>query len=227
MAIAGKVFRVVEPVDLANIAAKLKDFRVEEVYEHESGQYPLVTEVRDLMATPSSVEGVFAQDIAYTVYHREGPRIVIRTLEAPFMFAEHEGRLLLVVVEKKRRANNIANFFSKLLFIEVGRIVEARISPETLRRFHEANPEDTKVIFFDNVDIPNVEKLSLYGDDLINTQLYNEYLKHGTIWYIVFRSRRINAIVGLTRNAVVTVFTPIDPRDFLAYVRAEVFPLLD
>jgi hypothetical protein len=135
--------------------------------------------------------------------------------------------LLLVILEKKRTANNIANQLSKILFISTGSIVEAKILPETLRKFHEANPEDTKVIFFDGVDIPNVDKLSLYGSQLADTALYNEYLTHGTIWYIVFKSRKYGIVAGVTRNSVVTAFSEVKPREFLEYIKEEIFPLIE
>ena len=47
------------------------------------------------------------------------------------------------------------------------------------------NPEDTKVTFFDNVDIPNINKLSLYGPDLVGTSLFEDYgnaVTYGTLW---------------------------------------------
>ncbi|RLE49314.1 MAG: hypothetical protein DRJ31_05370 [Candidatus Methanomethylicota archaeon] len=226
MVIAGKVFIVREEVDLNTIASKLKGYRYEEVYEHEGKEIPLVTEIRDLTASASSVEGVYTQDIPVTVYHREGAKLVTKTIEAPFSFDLYDDKLFLLIVEKKRLANNIANQLSKILFISVGSIVEAKIPPETLKRFHEQNPEDTKVIFFDNVDIPNVNKLSLYGSALADTALYNEYCSHGMIWYIVYKSRKYGVIAGLTRNAVVTVFGEMSLPDFISYVRTEVYPLI-
>jgi hypothetical protein len=57
----------------------------------------------------------------------------------------------------------------------MGVVVEARILPETLKEFHLNNLEDTKVIFFENMDIPNINKLSLYGPDIAGTSLFEEY----------------------------------------------------
>ena len=80
------------------------------------------------------------------------------------------------IFDKKSRANNIANEMSKALFMSLGQIVEARIPPEVLKRFHEENFENTKILFFDDVDLPNISKLSLYGEALGTTTLYNDYL---------------------------------------------------
>ncbi|MBS7631996.1 hypothetical protein KEJ47_10640, partial [Candidatus Bathyarchaeota archaeon] len=225
--LAGKVFKIKEDVDLATISGKLKGYRQEEEFTHGDEKITLITEIGELTLGSDYLEGTFFQDIPFTVWHRGGERLVVKTLEAPFLFQVDSGRLLLVVLEKKRTANNIANQLSKILFISTGSIVEAKIPPETLRKFHEANPEDTKVIFFDGVDIPNVDKLSLYGSQLADTALYNEYLNHGTIWYIVFKSRKYGIVAGVTRNSVVTAFSEVKPNDFLDYIRDEIFPLIE
>ena len=172
------------------------------------------------------LKGVFAQDIITYIFHH-GERIPTpKTLEVSFAFVEQEARTLLVVMERKFLANNIANRLSEALFISSGYIIETSIPPEVLKGFHEKNPENTKIIFFDDVDIPNVSKLSLYGSGLMNTALYNDYSGHGSIWYIVVTSRKHGSIVGITRNSVVTIFNKMDKAEFLDYVIEEVFPLI-
>ena len=150
-----------------------------------------------------------------------------KTIMAPFVFSRYGDRNMLTVLEKKERANNIANALSKLLFIGVGGIVEARISPEVLRQYHEKNFEDTKIIFFDDVDIPNVGKLSLYGSELANSTLYTEYLSHGKIWYIVIKSKDYGYVVGITRTAVVTVFSALDEKELMDFVQNEIYSLIE
>jgi hypothetical protein len=113
-----------------------------------------------------------------------------------------------------------------IIFEKVRGVVEARIAPETLRGFHSKNPEDTKITFFDNVDIPNVDKLSLYGPDLVGTTLFDEYSKHGDLWYIVARAREYGYVVGITRDASVVVFNLSDKNKFLEYVAKEIYPLV-
>jgi hypothetical protein len=222
MVLSAKIFKIREEVDLITISEKLKGFRKEE--EIEEGK--LITEIENLKLGTDYIEGLFSQDIPITFYHREGEKTIIKTIEAPFLFQIYNDKIFLVIIEKKRLANNIANQLSKILFINIGSIIEAEIPSETLRSFHEANPEDTKVIFFDNVDIPNIEKLSLYGSQLLNTNLYNEYLSHGNIWYIVFKSKKFGIIVGITRDCVITCFSKIEPKEFLNYIKEEVFPLI-
>ncbi|MCS7098661.1 MAG: hypothetical protein NZ922_06760 [Candidatus Methanomethyliaceae archaeon] len=223
LVLAGKIFKIREEIDLETIFDKTRNYRWEE--EIEGGK--LIKEIGKLKLESNYLEGTFFQDLPFYIKHREGMKLVIKTIEAPFLFQVDKERILLVVLEKKRMANNIANMLSKIIFISIGSITEAKISPETMRKFHESNPEDTKVIFFDGVDIPNVDKLSLYGSQLANTNLYNEYLSRGNIWYIVFKSRKFGIIAGVTRNCVVTSFSKIEPREFLEYIREEIFPLID
>ncbi|MFH0897217.1 MAG: hypothetical protein V1850_04120 [Candidatus Bathyarchaeota archaeon] len=123
-------------------------------------------------------------------------------------------------------SNNIANKLSEALFITSGYVSEARIAPDTLRNFHEQNPSNTKIIFFDDVDIPNISKFSLYGSELLNTALYNDYCSRGKIWYIVVTSKRGGNVVGITRNGVVTIFNNIDRNGYINYIISEAFPLI-
>ena len=130
------------------------------------------------------------------------------------------------MVEKKRIANFIANKLSEIIFEKDGGVVEARISPETLKGFHTKNPEDTKITFFDNVDIPDVDKLSLYEPDLVGTTLFDEYSKHGDLWYIVARAKEYSYVAGITRNASVTVFNLTDKNKYLEYLTKEIYQLI-
>jgi hypothetical protein len=230
MVLAGKVFLVEEDVDLQGIAAKLKGFKAEERLQDDD--MSLITEIKDLRLVGDSLYGSFIQDQLMDIYHR-GERVrVPTTSEAPFFFVEQpqpesEGiRTVLTVMEKKARANNIANQLSKILFISTGKIVEVRIEPKRFQQFHEANFEDTKVIFFDDVDFPNIKKLSLYGSTLGSTSAYVDNLKHGKIWYIVLKSSRHGLVVGVTRNGVVTIFSKATKDDFIQYVKDEIIDLI-
>jgi len=172
MVVAGKIFRLSEQLPLAEVAVKLDGYRTEEPYEEGDYNFTLVTEVVGLLPKENTLTGVYSHDYVMHVFHRGKTAPLPRTVEALFSFAQVDSTVFLTIVEKKRVANFIANKLSELLFDKVGSIVEARIPPETLREFHLKNPEDTKITFFDNVDIPNVNKLSLYGPDLINATLF-------------------------------------------------------
>jgi hypothetical protein len=224
--VAGKIFRLSEPLALDEIASKLENYRFEEDYEEGDYKFTLLTEVVGLLPKKNMLSGVYSHDYVIHVFHRGKVAPLPRTVEALFSFAQVEDTTFLAVVEKKRMANFIANKLSKILFEKVGGIVEARISPETLREFHLKNPEDTKITFFDNVDIPNVNKLSLYGPDLINTSLFEDYTKHGDLWYVVARSKETGYVVGVTRDASVTIFNLADKNKYVEYVNKEIYPII-
>ena len=80
--------------------------------------------------------------------------------------------------------------------------------------------------FFDYVDIPNVNKLSLYRSDLVGTKLFEEYGKHCDLWYIVARSREYGHVVGMTRDVSVTIFNITEKNKYLEYVEKEIYPLI-
>ncbi len=226
MVVAGKIFRLSEPLSIAEIASRLESYRVEEEYEEGDYKFTLLTEVVGLLPKENMLKGVYSHDYVIHVFHRGKVAPLPRTVEALFSFAQHKEAVLLTIVEKKRVANLIANKLSEILFERAGGILEARISPEVLKEFHLRNPEDTKISFFDNVDIPNLNKLSLYGPDLKNTSIFEEYVKHGDLWYLVARSREHGYVVGVTREASVTVFNLAEKEKYLDYVTKELFPLI-
>jgi hypothetical protein len=227
LVVAGKVFRLSEQLSIADIVSKLEGYHVEEEYEEGDIKLALVTEVVGLLPKDNALKGIYSHDFILHVFHRGKMTPLPRTVEALFSFAEHEGTTFLTVVEKKRMANFVANKLSEMLFEKVGGVLEARISPETLREFHLKNPEETKITFFDNVDIPNVNKLSLYGPDLVNTSLFEDYGKHGDLWYVVARSKGFGYVVGITRDASVTIFNLAEGEKdkYLEYTTKQIHPL--
>ena len=226
MVVAGKIFRLSEALPIEELASRLQGYRTEEEYEEGDYRFKLVTEIVGLTTKNSNLRGVYSHDYIIHVFHRGKVIPLPRTIEAVFSFTELKDKTLLTIVEKKRLANFIANKMSEIIFGKAGLIVEVRIPPETLRDFHLKNPEDTKITFFDNVDIPNINKLSLYGPDLINTTLFEDYCKHGDLWYIVTRAKKDGYVVGITRDSSVTVFNLTDKEKYLEFIEKEICPLV-
>lgn len=226
MVVAGKIFKLSDPLSVAEIASRLADYRVEEDYEEGDFRFKLLTEVVGLLPKGNMLKGIYSHDYVIHVFHRGKVAPLPCTVEALFSFVQHQDTTFLTIVEKKRLANFIANKLSEMIFEKVGGILEARIPPETLRQFHLKNPEETKITFFDNVDIPNVNKLSLYGPDLVNTSLFKDYAKHGDLWYVVARSKEFGYVVGITRDASVTVFNITEKEKYVDYVARDIYPLI-
>lgn len=230
-----KVFQINEDADLGVIAQKLKDFREEETYETEDGETKkLATEVLDLELEEDKLTGVFSRDFVRSRYYRRGLVETLVTEEAPFWIREFKGQNFLVVLApsvargvKKLLTNHVANKLSEVLFLKSGLIVEAKIAHETLKELHESNPRATKLIWFDNIDFPDVGKLCLSGSALADTKLYQEYLDHGKIWYAVFEAEKYGFVVGVTRNCVITLFSKATVGEFSNYLLKEIIPLVE
>jgi len=231
--LVAKIFEVREPLELGVIARKLKDFGEEEPYEREGKREKLTMEILDLKLEGDSLVGIFSRDFVLSRYYKRGLVETLVTEEVPFRIKRLKGRTFLVVLApskargvKKLLTDYVANKLSEILFIKTGAIVETKITHETLKNLHESNPRATKLIWFDEVDIPNVGKLALAGSALADTKLYRDYLEHGQLWYVVFEIQKRGLVVGMTRNCVVTLFSGVEQREFVDYVLDEVLPLI-
>jgi len=235
LVLPAKVFEIKEKVDPGLMLWKLKDFREEEFCKTESGEnVSLVTEILDLKSEEGLVEGVFSRDFMRRRFYRRSLVEAPLTEEAPFWIATTKEKTFLLVLApsvsrgvKKLLTNYVANKLSKVLFINSQAILEVRMSHETLKELHESNPQATKLIWFDEVDIPGVEKLCLAGSDLVDTKLYHDYLEHGKIWYVVFETQKRGIMVGITRNCVVTLFSKSTTQEFINYIREDFLKLVE
>ncbi len=225
MPTAGKVFVSTDYKKLADVAAALEGFKVEEEYAEGDFKLTLLTEVANVSINDNVLTGLYSYDHIVYNYHRGKVAPAAATKEVLFSMNEYQNRLYLSVVDKKAIANRVANRLSEITFGEMGVIVEARILPETLKKFHIANREGTKVIFFENMDIPNINKLSLYGPDLVDTKLFKEYDKIGDPWYVLAKSKKFGYTVGLVRDGSVTIFNTVDQAQYLQYVREDIIPM--
>ncbi len=235
MVLPAKIFEIKEEVDLGLIVGKLKDFREEELYQTENGEaITLVTEILDLKLKENTVSGVFSKDFVSKRFYKRKLIETPITEESPFWIKPFNERVFVIVSApsvargvKKLLTNYVANKLSKVLFIAPHAIVEVGISPATLRKLHESNPQATKLIWFDQVDIPGVEKLCLAGSDLVDTKLYHDYLEHGKIWYVVFEVQKRGIVVGIARNCVVTLFSKSTTEDFVNYILEDLLELIE
>lgn len=226
MVSTAKIFQIAEDADLGLIARKLKNFREEEPYEGLDYKGKLIKEVTDLETQDETLTGVYSNDTIVSIYHRDGEIEVPKTKETQLVFQERKGEIFLIVLEEKAKANRIANELSEVMFLTSGKIVEATITEETLKELHESNPRATKVIYFDNVDLPDVGKLALYGSSIADTSLYQEYLDHGNIWYAVFEVKEKGIVVGVTRNSVVVLFSKLEKDEFVEFILDDILPLV-
>ena len=225
MPTAGKVFVSTEFKPLVDASTALTGYKKEEEYSEGDFKLTLLTEVANVSVVEGVLTGLYSYDHVVYNYHRGKVSPAPATKEVLFSMSLYEDRLYLTVVDKKAIANRVANRLSEIVFGEMGVIVEARILPETMKKFHIANKEGTKVIFFENMDIPNINKLSLYGPDLVDTKLFKEYDSIGDPWYVLAKSKKYGYTVGLVRDGSVTIFNTVDQAQYLQYVREDIIPM--
>jgi hypothetical protein len=235
LVLPAKIFEIKEETTLDLMLAKLKDFHEEELYRTEDGKdVTLLTEVLDLKLDEDSISGIFSKDFVRRRYFRRKLIENPVTEESPFWIKPFGGRLFMIISApsvargvKKLLTNYVANKLSRVIFIAPHAIIEVKIPHDTLKTLHEANPQATKLIWFDGVDIPGVEKLCLAGPDLVDTELYRNYLEHGQIWYVVFEVHRRGIVVGITRNCVVTLFSKSTTQNFANYILEDLLELVE
>ncbi len=228
------MFEITEDVDFGFLVQKLKNFREEEAFHIESGQeISLVTEILDLKVEGEVVSGVFSRDFVGARFYKRELVEAPGTEEASFWIVSYDKRKFLIVLApsvargvKKLLTGTVANKISRVLFIQVGAIVEVNIPSEVLRELHESNPAATRLIWFDNVDIPGVEKLCLAGSGITDTALYRDYIKHGQIWYVVFGAQKRGVVIGITRSCTVTLFSKSTVGDLVQYIQQDILKLI-
>ncbi len=226
MVLTAKIFEIKQSTTLDEIALKLQSIRMVENEKFGEKEFELLTTVGDLSMSGKRLLGILSRDKIILVNQRGEQVPVLKTTTAPIIIWNDRNRIFLMVLQKKHFANYVASFLSHQLFLNYRSIVEATISHDSLRVFHEKNPEATKVIYFDNLDFPGVDKVALYGESLSSTGKYEEYLSHGRIWYLVFSVKGSSAVLGVSRNCVVVSFSRITESQFIDYIFDNVCPLI-
>jgi hypothetical protein len=235
MVLPAKIFDIQNEINFGLIIQKLKDFRQEENYEKSDGEtVTLITEILDLDLKENLIYGVWSADFMRIRYYRRKLVETPVTEEAPFWITRFQNRTFLIVLApsvargvKKLLSNHVANKLSKILFITPRTILETKILHKTLKGLHESNPQATRLIWFDQIDIPGVEKLCLAGSDLADTTLYQDYLTHGQIWYVVFEVQKRGFTMGITRNSVVTLFSKSTKEELIKYIQEDILTLIE
>ncbi len=222
--LAGKLFKINTDQSIPFIAQKLSSFKVTK--EDEETQLSLNFEFSVNELDEEHLSGLIYYDRPVKIGTKEGFKYVVSTVKIPYYVRKVEGIMFLLILAKKPLANALANEFSKAVFIRPGFVTEARIDPKIFLEYYNQSLEETRVAYFDQVDIPNVNVLALYGDALSQTDLFKMYQEHGLLWYIVVRAKSISQIIGLTRNCVITMFSKGTAEELVKYAFEEVAPLV-
>lgn len=234
MVIPIKIFEIKGEMRPEAMYQKLDGYQDTVPYESDEGPGELFTQVIDLEREDEYIKGALSKDFLRERYYHGEMVDTPTTEEAPFWITPYEDRKFLIVSApsvargvKKLLTGHVANELSQILYGEQGIIVEGEIPHETLKELHESNPKATNLIWFDNVDIPDVDKLCLSGSGLADTELYRNYLSHGQIWYVVFEVQKHGIVVGITRNCVVALFSKSELEEFIDFAKENILELID
>ncbi len=191
----------------------------------------LVTEVIEVEENEGVIKGVFAKDFYREHTYRRRVLGTPQTEEAVFWIVNYGNRRFVGVMAPSV-ARGVKKLLSNHVAVALGGILQAdireiNITSETLQRLHESNPAATNLIWFDNMDLPGVNKLCLSGEGLADTDMYKEYINHGLIWYVVFTSQPKGYTVGITRNVVVTNFSKCTVDEFVEFVAEDLLKLVE
>jgi len=219
-----KIFEVLPSIELGDIAAKIKDYKISEVVELDNKEVEIGTEIHDLSFEENSLKGIITESRILSITYKEKEFKVPISQDIYFEFYNYKSKIYLIIEAKKNIANYIASLFSILISTRKGMIIEVDIPPEELQKICEEKPENIKVAFFESIRIPSVKKLSLYGSELTNTELFQNYLKLGRLWYIVFEIEE-GIVIGLTRNGVIPIFSNVDTSTILRLIKERIIPI--
>ncbi len=222
---SGKVFIYRGPLEVKEIKDYIEGWsQTEHLQFEERITYDLLADIQNLYLS-EDLTGLYQYDYVITPVHRGVVQYIPVTESAPFAFTEQEDQIFLIIMAKKSVANSVANKISIILHGEMGTVVESMINPRVLEGFYK-NSDGTKILLFDNIEVPNVDKATLYGENVVQTNFYGEFTAVGDPWYIVAKTKKTGYTVGLVRDGSVVVFSAVDSSQFVDYIKDEIIPLI-
>jgi len=224
MPISAKIFLYREDLALEGIAEALKGWREEETYEVPGDTYDLLANVENVEYDEEELHGIYMYDSVTVHTWRGAVRPTPFTTEAPFVFTEQEGQRFVIIMAPKSVANRVANRLSTIIHDEQGTIVEPMIRTDSFDDF-QAGTDATKIMLFDDIDIPNMDKGTLYGDNVQQTDFYGNFVAHGRPWYMVSKTKQRGWTVGIVRDGTIVVFNTVDGEAFVEFLKEKIFPM--
>ena len=224
MPMSAKIFLYQEDVALKEIAEALRTWREEETFEAPGEDYGLLANVENVEYDEDELHGIYMYDSVTVHTWRGAVRPTPFTTEAPFVFTEQEGQRFVIVMAPKGVANRVANRLSTIIHGEQGAIVEPMIRTDNFNDF-QAGTEATKIMLFDDIDLPNVDKGTLYGENVQQTDLYGNFVAHGRPWYMVSKTKQRGWTVGIVRDGTIVVFNTVDGEAFVEFLKEKIFPM--
>ncbi len=226
MPTSGKIFLQQEDATLEEMTEKLKEWSEEESFEGD-GDFELLANIENVHCDEEELYGTYMYDsIAKHIWRGEYSATPFTT-SAPFVFTEQDEQKYLIVMAPKSVANRVANKLSDIIYGVQGAIVEPVIRSDRFKEFQDGT-ETTSIMLFDDIDIPNIDKATLYGGDGGNVQqtnIYGDFVGHGRPWYMVAKTKNRGWTVGIVRDGTIVVFNTVDKEHFIEFLKEKILPM--
>ncbi len=218
---ACKIFDVLEPLSVREIYDSLHGYT--QLWEEElNGRSVTVGfRVADVEMGEDTVWGTAEESWIRSVSFRDEEIRVPVSVSIGFTFIKDRRREFLIVYAGRRLADRLSVRFSELLFDRRDMIVDVYIPPEKMREIY-MDAQEIRSIILEDVRLPGVKKVTLFGDDLRNSRTLKSYLRKGRETYVVYRDEE--GVFGLSRMGQLVAFSRIDDETLEAYIREKILP---
>ncbi|RLE60221.1 MAG: hypothetical protein DRJ35_03870 [Thermoprotei archaeon] len=225
MARACKIFEVMEPLAPEEIYESLEGYSQLWEEEVDGRTVSVGFRVANIDHSGETVWGVVEESfISRMEFRGEEIRVPV-SLTIEFSFIEYDKRQFLIVYAGKRRADRLAVRFSEILYDRRDVIVEVYIPPEKMRTLYLDKVGEVRIVILDNLRIPGLSKVTLFGKDLKDSDAFMDYLKKGRESYVVYRDEE--GVFGVSRMGQIIAFSRIDSETLESYLREKIIPLAE
>ncbi len=225
MPTTGKLYLYTPEYEPSEMVKKLEGYNKETIEMYCTENIALGTRIINVEVSHERVMGFYEKDAVEIKQYRGVDRATPYTKSAKFIFFMEEENPYLVVLGNKGLADTIANELSILLHEQTGYILEPILNLRGIRELYERG-EATKVIFFDDVEIPNLDKATIYGTNLIQTDFYGRFIDVGNPWWVIYKHRSTEMVVGIHKKALICIFSTCTEAEYLEYITENVVPLV-
>lgn len=220
---SGKVFIVPDEKSLDEIELAVENFK--EVERDEDLALDLIKDIAHLRRVELELDGVYSYDYLVSRYYRGNFLVSPATQECPFTFLKDGEKMWLIVYCSKGIADKVANKLSEIIYGAVGEIKLAKIRSREIDDYLKENYE-TRVIFIEDMDIPSINKSTIYGKEFIQTSLFNQLRNSGSPRYVITKSKARGYTVGIVNDGAIVIFNQVDQREFQSFLEAEILPII-
>jgi hypothetical protein len=194
-----------------------------EVIDRET--FRLKTSFENLKSEGDQASGDVVHDIVITIPYRDTFQHVRTTMEGSFVFdLESKMRPHLFIFGKEQ--DTISGVLDTALFGGDRGIAFTSIAPPKILQFTKSHAAKILWASFKGLNIPNLNKSSLWGPDLATTQDYDRYCAHGQNHYVMIELKGQHWVVAIGSDGKAIMYSKVSQADFLEFLKTEVVPIL-